>query len=647
MYSGSLHNEHPNHQTIKQSNNHFLAYYFEYFFKIRKLLNTYIPIGPTFQQNGECTFIVWAPECNSVDLVIKATPETIVPMKKDELGYWRAVVTNIEPGVLYWYKLDNDLVRPDPASRRQPAGVHGPSAVVDTSFNWTDDEWRGMEPAEMIIYELHTGAFTAAGNFKGVISKLDYLQTLGITAIELMPIAQFPGHHNWGYDGVFPFAVHNEYGTPEELKQLVNAAHQRGIAVILDVVYNHLGPEGNYLNDFGPYLTEKYKLFWGGAINFDGAWCDGVRNYFIQNALLWLDEFHIDVLRLDAVHGIFDSSAVHIMEELTEQVRQLEKRIQRRKILIAEFDLNNPRYITPVTKGGYGMDAQWVDEFHHALHSVITGEQTGYYEDFGGLEDLAHSLQHSYVYTGQFSKHRKRYFGKDPVHTSYNQFIAFVQNHDQVGNRLLGDRLTTMLSPEALKLAIATLMLSPHVPLLFMGEEYGEKNAFQYFTSHSDEELIKNLCEGRRKEFAVFNWEGEVPNPQDEAIFNASKLTWSMDEVPGLFRLYQYLIAFRKERPALQNFQRGDAVRNIRIQNNVLQFERHGNEDQVIVCLNVGKEPESIQFENAYTKVFDTADVEWRGPGSLAPATVQPEQPVLINPFSVLVFEQTRNITAE
>jgi maltooligosyltrehalose trehalohydrolase len=412
-------------------------------------------------------------------------------------------------------------------------------------------------------------------------------------------------------------------------------------------VYNHLGPEGNYLGDFAPYFTEKYQLFWGGAINFDGAWSDGVRNYFIQNALMWLDEFHIDALRLDAVHAIFDNSAVHIMEELTGQVRALEKRVQRRKILIAEFDLNNPRYITPVAKGGYGMDAQWVDEFHHALHSVITGEQTGYYEDFGGLEALAHSLLHSYVYTGQYSKHRKRSFGKDPVNTSYNQFIAFVQNHDQVGNRLLGDRLTTMLSPEALKLAAAALLLSPHVPLLFMGEEYGEKNPFQYFTSHSDKELIEQLCEGRRKEFAVFNWEGEVPNPQDEAIFNASKLTWSMDEAPGLFRFYQYLIAFRKERPALQNFQRGDAVRNIRIQNNILQFERHGNEDMLVVCLNVGKEPESLQFENTSTKVFDTSDVEWRGPGSLAPGTVQPEQPFLINPLSALVFEPAKHMTEE
>jgi maltooligosyltrehalose trehalohydrolase len=564
-------------------------------------------------------------------------------MEKSEMGYWRVTVDHVTSDMQYWYKLDEELIRADPASRWQPAGVHGPSAIKSKSFNWTDTAWPGIEPAEMIIYELHTGTFTASGDFKGIISKLEYLQTLGITAIEIMPIAQFPGHHNWGYDGVYPFAIHNEYGTPDDLKQLVNAAHHHGIAVILDVVYNHAGPEGNYLADFAPYFTDKYKLFWGGAINFDGAWCDGVRNFFIQNALMWLDEFHIDGLRLDAVHALFDSSAIHIMEELTAQVRLLEQRAQKRKILIAEFDLNNPRYISPVEQGGYGMDAQWVDEFHHALHAVITGEQTGYYEDFGELEALAHSLQHSYVYTGRFSKHRKRCFGKEPANTAYNQFVAFVQNHDQIGNRLLGDRLSTMLSPEALKLAAATLMLSPHVPLLFMGEEYGEKNPFNYFTSHTDEVLIAQLCEGRRKEFAVFNWEGEVPNPQDEAIFNASKLTWNINEVPGLFKFYQYLIAFRKKRPALQNFRRNDAVRGIHIENKILQFERHGNDDVLIVCLNFGKQPASIQFEQACSTVFDSSDIEWGGPGSLVPAVVQPEQPFLINPFSVLVFEKANN----
>jgi maltooligosyltrehalose trehalohydrolase len=613
------------------------------------LINIYTPVGPSLKNNGQCTFSVWAPLCSSASVVINASTEVTWPMEKGELGYWSVTLDHVTPGMQYWYKLNNELLRPDPASRWQPDGVHGASAIVNREYNWTDDNWQGIELSEMIIYELHTGTFTLAGNFQGIISKLDYLQSLGITAIEIMPIAQFPGHHNWGYDGVFPFAIHVEYGNTTDLKQLVNEAHQRGIAVVLDVVYNHAGPEGNYLRDFGPYFTDKYKLFWGDSINFDGAWCDGVRNYFIQNALMWLDEFHIDALRLDAVHAIFDSSACHIMEELTEQVRLLEQRIKKRKILIAEFDLNNPRYITPVEQGGFGMDAQWVDEFHHALHVVLTGEKTGYYEDFGGLDMLARSLQNSYVYTGQFSPHRKRYFGKEPKNTSYNQCIAFVQNHDQVGNRLLGDRLSTLLSTEALKLAAVTLLLSPHVPLLFMGEEYGEQNPFLFFTSHSDPKLIAQLREGRRKEFAHFNWEGEVPDPQAEDVFNNSQLSWKINEKPGLFNLYQHLTGFRRTRPAMQNFRRYDAVRNIHIHNNVLQFERHGNDDMLIIYLNFGKESESIEHEQSYgyKKLMDSSDELWDGPGSLSPDIIQPGQPFLLNPLSASVFEKVRNLTDE
>ena len=605
------------------------------------MTHTYTPLGALLQANGQCTFTVWAPECKKVSLILQASPEVTWPMEKSELGYWRVTIDHVTPGMLYWFQLDGELRRPDPASRWQPEGVHGPSAIVNNEYSWTDDEWQGMEPAEMIIYELHTGTFTAAGNFHGIISTLDYLQSLGITAIEIMPIAQFPGHHNWGYDGVFPFAVHKDYGTPNDLKQLVNAAHQRGIAVILDVVYNHLGPEGNYLADYGPYFTDKYKASWSNAVNFDGPWCDGVRNYFIQNALMWLDEYHIDALRLDAVHAIYDNSAKHLMEALTEQVRLLEQRVQRRKVLIAEFDLNNPRYITPVEKGGFGMDAQWVDEFHHALHAVITGEQNGDYEDFGKLEQLAMSLQHSYVYTGQYSPHRKRFFGAEPKHTNYNQCIAFVQNHDQIGNRLLGDRLATTLSAEALKLAAAALFLSPHIPLLFMGEEYGEKNPFLYFTSHSEQELIDNLREGRRKEFAHFNWEGEVPDPQSEEVFNQSKLTWKLDEVPGLFNFYQHLIAFRKSRPAMQNFRRYNAVRNIRIKNNVLQFERHGNDDVLIVYLNFDKEPQNMVNDkpDACNIIIDSSAGQWEGPGNLTAGLVQPGEPFQLNPTSAIVFE--------
>ena len=605
------------------------------------MIYTHLPVGAQLNENGQCSFTVWAPFCNSVSVVVSSSKDAAWPMQKGEMGYWSATVNDIQPGTEYWYKLNNDILRPDPASRRQPDSVHGASAVADNNFNFTDDGWTGIDLADMIIYELHTGTFTAEGSFQGIISKLDHLQQLGITAIEIMPIAQFPGPRNWGYDGVFPFAIHNTYGSTHDLKQLVNTAHRHGIAVILDVVYNHAGPEGNYLQDYGPYFTGKYKTPWGNSMNFDDGYCDAVRNYFIQNALMWLDEFRIDGLRLDAVHAIYDFSARHIMEELTEQVRLLEKQTSRKKILIAELDINNPRYITPVEQGGYGMDAQWVDEFHHALHVLLTGEKSGYYEDFGGVDMLARSLQLSYVYVGQYSPHRKKRFGVIPKDTSYNQFIAFTQNHDQVGNRLMGDRLTATLSVEALKLAAAALLLSPHVPLLFMGEEYGEKNPFLYFTSHTDEQLIALLCEGRRNEFAAFNWQGEVPNPQEEALFHQSMLSWKTDDMPGMLDFYKHLIAFRKTRPAMTNFARDNAVQQISIYNNVLYFERHGNNDMVAIYLHFGQRPETLVNEHPVPlkKLFDSSDELWQGPGSPVPDCINKGQSFSLNPLSAVVFE--------
>lgn len=604
--------------------------------------HTPLPVGAQLNENEQCTFTVWAPFCDSVSVAVSSSSGSTWPMQKGELGYWNATVNDISPGTQYWYKLNNDTLRADPASRLQPDGVHGASAVADNNFRFTDDGWTGIDLSNMIMYELHTGTFTKEGTFQGIISKLGYLQQLGITAIEIMPIAQFPGHRNWGYDGVFPFAIHNTYGSARDLKQLVDAAHRHGIAVILDVVYNHAGPEGNYLHHFGPYFTTKYKTPWGNSMNFDDAWCDAVRNYFIQNALMWLDEFRIDGLRLDAVHAIYDFSARHIMQELTDHVRLLEKQTGRKKILIAELDLNNPRYVTPVDQGGYGMDAQWVDEFHHALHVLLIGEKSGYYEDFGGLDMLARSLQFSYVYVGQYSPHRKKRFGVMPNNTSYNQFIAFTQNHDQVGNRLMGDRLTTALSAEALKLAAAALLLGPHVPLLFMGEEYGEKNPFLYFTSHTDEQLIALLCEGRRNEFAAFNWQGEVPDPQEEALFHQSKLSWKTDEIPGLRDFYRILISFRKTRPALKNFVRGDAVQQISIYNNVLYFERHGNNDTIVIYLHFGKTPETLVNERPVTlkKLFDSSNESWHGPGSAVPAFINKGQSFSLNPLSAVVFER-------
>ncbi len=600
-------------------------------------MNTNYPSpGASLQPNGDCLFTVWAPLREQVFLHIVGTDISRHAMQRDEAGYWSVSLPHIEAGCYYLYELEADIVRPDPASRSQPMGVHGPSAVADGRyFAWTDQEWTGIEPAGLIIYELHTGTFSPEHNFQGIISRLPYLQSLGITAIELMPVAQFPGQRNWGYDGVFPFAVHHSYGTPDDLKALVNAAHAHGMAVILDVVYNHVGPEGNYFADYGPYFTDKYITPWAQAINMDDAWCDGVRNYFLHNALMWLDEFHVDGLRLDAVHAIWDVSARPFLRQLSNAVRELEKRTDKRKILIAELDYNDPRYIDPPYKGGYGLDMQWIDEFHHALHAVITGEVNGYYEDFGQLAHLAKSFNSSYVYTGEFSVHRKKHFGVLPGEHPYHQFVVFAQNHDQIGNRLAGDRLTASLSMNQLKLAAATVLLSPHIPLLFMGEEYGELNSFQFFTDHSEPELIASLREGRRKEFAYFNWEGDVPDPQSSAVFEESMLSWQTESVMSaeVLAWYKLLIDFRKTRPALQNYERGGTKATVHGEK-LLYVERQGNGDMLAIWFNFGDEPISTHYggESSLRKVFSSF------PGD-SPVSVSANDVVMLPGHSVVVYE--------
>lgn len=579
---------------------------------------TYPAIGANYKKE-ECIFTVWAPGKKNVELLLTGSPA--LSMQQDERGYWSVTVVGYEHGQTYKYRLDNDKDFPDPASRHQPLGVHGPSAIADTDFEWTDDEWAGISMSDMILYELHVGTFSMKGNFEGVIDKLDYLQQLGITAIELMPVAQFPGERNWGYDGVYPFAVQDSYGGVDGLKRLVNEAHNKGIAVVLDVVYNHLGPEGNYFPEFGPYFTEKYKTPWGKAINFDDANCDGVRNYFWQNASMWLNEFHIDGLRLDAVHAIWDNSANHFIAEL-------KKKTGPEKILIAEFDLNNPRYINPVEKGGYGLDAQWVDEFHHALHSVVTGEVNGYYEDFGEMSQLAKSLKHSYVFTGEYSKHRKKHFGMMPEGNSYSQFVVFSQNHDHIGNRLLGDRLTRQVSFEALKLIAATVLLAPQVPLLFMGEEYGETNPFQYFIHHSDKNLIEATRKGRKEEFHYFNWQGEVPDPQSEEVFYQCKLSFAQDKRSlNLLEYYKKLIALRKTLT-------GNAI-TVHQENNVISFTRQ----QIMVILNFDSTPAYAKASADGKKIFDSSDTAWQGPGAVTPHEIKAQQRISMNPLSAVIFE--------
>lgn len=603
----------------------------------------YPAVGSFLKNSTTCSFTVWAPLKNKVELVLE-NERGAYELHKNNTGYWSATIENIKAGTEYFFRLDGDKKFPDPASRAQLKGVHGPSTVIEDNYPWSDSAWKGIALGDMVIYELHVGTFTNNNDFEGVISKLAYLKKLGINAIEIMPVSQFPGNRNWGYDGVFPFAVQASYGGATGLKKLVNLSHQHGIAVILDVVYNHLGPEGNYFSEYGPYFTEKYKTGWGKAINFDDAWCDGVRHYYWQNALMWLDEFHIDGLRMDAVHAIWDFSACHFIEELSTKVKVLEEQCGRKKLLIAEFDLNNPRYISPLVKGGYGMDGQWIDEFHHALHALVTGEVDGYYEDFGEAGLLAKSLQDSYVYTGQFSTHRKKLFGKKPEATTFDQFVAFAQNHDHIGNRMLGDRLTRQLSVEGLKLTAATYLLSPHVPMLFMGEEYGEKNPFQYFISHTDKALIEMVRKGRKEEFAYFNWQGEVPDPQSEKTFQQCVLSWDIEKHKGaaesLFTFYQHLIDFRKKRPVMKGKSR-DTLQVLSSSNRIISFERKFENDYLMIILNFNKKPISyiLPLQQKVNKIFDSSALQWNGPGEVTPVQMEINQTITLNPESVTIFE--------
>ena len=496
-------------------------------------------LGARIVAPGRCEFRVWSPDRERVELRIVAPDERTIPMQKNAGGY-HVAVADAREGARYYYVLDG-IQRPDPASRFQPEGVHGASEVVDSNFEWHDAHWQGIALENFVLYELHVGAFTPDGTFDAIIPKLDALKELGITAVELLPIGQFPGDRNWGYDGVYINAVQNSYGGPRALKRLIDAAHQRGLAMILDVVYNHLGPEGNYLREFGPYFTDRYKTAWGSALNFDGPHSDDVRWFFIHNALMWINEFHFDALRVDAVHAIVDHSAEPFLQDLTTAVRETGRRVY----TFAESDLNDPRVITPKDSYGLGFDSQWSDDLHHALHALLTAEKSGYYVGYGAASDLARVMSSGYLYTGQHSIYRGRKYGAKPKTTSGAQFVVFTQNHDQVGNRMHGDRMAALVSPEKLRLAAAVVILSPFLPMLFMGEEYGETAPFQYFTSHSDPDLIDAVRRGRREEFEDFGWKGEAPDPHAEETFQRSKLTWKEND--AVCKIYRDLLRLRRE----------------------------------------------------------------------------------------------------
>jgi maltooligosyltrehalose trehalohydrolase len=574
-------------------------------------------------------FRVWAPMVSSISLRVMGKPDDI-PMSSEPKGHFTALLVNGKPGARYHYVLDGDRVRPDPVSRSQPDGVHGPSEVVDPGlFKWEDQDWKGISLDEMIFYEIHTGTFTNEGTFEAIIPFFDYLKNdLGITAIELMPVGQFPGERNWGYDGTYLYAPQNSYGGPMGLKSLINACHQKGLAVILDVVYNHLGPEGNYLGDYGPYFTDRYKTPWGPAINFDGPESDEVRRFIIDNALYWVTEYHMDGLRIDAIHGIFDFSAQHILYDIREAVHQQAKRLGRHIVVMAESDLNDVRVINPPPKGGCGLDAQWNDDFHHCLHTLLTGEQNGYYKDFGDFNQLVKALQEGFVYCGQYSPYRRRRHGSSSKHLPPSKFVIFSQNHDQVGNRLKGDRLSTLVSFEVLKLAAGMVLLSPNIPLLFMGEEYGEETPFQYFVSHSDHELIEAVRKGRREEFAAFQWEGEIPDPQDEATFLRSKIHLDLrynEKHRILFEFYKTLIRLRKEIPSLSVLDKIGIEIKAFEKEKVIVIKRKCEGDRTICVFNFNDKPIKVETaveEGTWEKVFASASDEWSGMGALVPESI-------------------------
>jgi len=496
---------------------------------------------------------VWAPNAREVELDLG---ESRTVMTRAARGWWSADAPLGDFD--YAFRIDGGQPLPDPRSMWQAEGVFGKSRQVDHSrFQWTDQTWQAPPLASCVIYELHVGTFTPRGTFDGVIENLDYLRDLGISFVELMPVNEFAGSRGWGYDGVALYAPHHAYGGPAGLKRLVNACHERGLGVILDVVYNHTGPEGCFLPQFGPYFTERYRTPWGPAVNFDDRGSDEVRQFVIQNALMWLRDYHIDGLRLDGVHAIFDQSAVHILEELAGAVRRLEAELGRHLFLIAESDLNDPRLVRPPEAGGYGLDAMWSDDFHHALHTVLTGERDGYYEDFGRLADLAKAYTDGFVYDGRYSAYRGRRHGRPAGGLAGSRFVVFLQNHDQVGNRALGERIGQLVSPARAQIGAALVLMSPFAPLIFQGEEWGASTPFQFFTDFSSPELAEAVRQGRRRELAAFGWDpAKIPDPQALLTFESSRLNWDELARPPhakMLEWYRRLIALRKQRPELCN----------------------------------------------------------------------------------------------
>lgn len=600
---------------------------------------------------GGCRFRVWAPERQEVGLRVydhpapeadrgDGQPGRTIAMQKNAGGYFFADVPGAGDGTRYHYLID-DVFYPDPASALQPDGVYESSAVVDHRlFLWNDDSWHAPSFAQLIFYELHVGTFTPEGTFDAIIPRLGELASLGINALELMPVAACSGERNWGYDGTFLYAVQEVYGGPTGLKRLVDAAHSLGIAVFLDVVYNHLGTEGNCLEAFGPYFTEQYHTPWGKAINYDGAWSDGVRAFIAGNSVYWAEHFHIDGLRLDAIHEIYDRNAVSIWDDLHSAVSEFWKRSGRRCYLAAESDTNDPRVVQPVSSGGRGFDAQWMDDFHHSLYVLLHPEGWKNYKDFGGIEQLAKAYAQGFVHTGEYLGFRHRRHGASAAGISGEKFIVFNQNHDLPGNRPGGERLPSLVGTDTLRLAAAVVLLSPYIPMLFMGEEYGEDTPFFFFTDYQEPVTSKGQVDGRRQQFAAFGFEGEVPDPQDPELFERSKLHWEkriLADHGALLDWHRDLIKLRRTHPLLadlsKRFLRADVLGPAGL--SVYRYSADGGRH--LVCLYNFSHSETLSVSLGYAAVKDGA---WR---QLLGSDAGPDVPaggvVRLPPEGVAVYE--------
>ena len=572
---------------------------------------------------------VWAPNAKRMAALIGQRRLEMEKEGSEARGWWHVSAPEIAAGADYAFLVDDDEKQfPDPRTRFQPYGVHGVSRVVDhRAFKWSDSGFSARPLSDGSIYELHVGTFTPDGTFDSAIERLGHLVELGITHIELMPVAEFSGSRGWGYDGVDLFAPHHAYGGPDALKRLVNACHARELAVILDVVYNHFGPSGNYLSRFGSYQTSRYKTPWGDAVNLDGRGSDEVRRFFCDNAISWMRDYHIDGLRLDAVHAILDISPRHFLEQLSEETAELGRHTERRLVLIAEDDLNDPRVVVSGNRGGYGFDAQWDEDFHHSLHTVLTGERSGYYSDFGTLAQLAKTLTNAFAYDGQYSAYRDRRHGRSAAGLPGHNFVGCLQNHDQVGNRAKGDRISHSVSDARVRIGAAVVILGPLIPMFFQGEEWAASTPFQYFTDHQEPDLAHGVSEGRKREFAAFGWRPEdIADPQDPATFQKSKLDWTeiaREPHKSILDWYKRLIRLRAATPEL----RDGNFKDVAVSYDEDQRWLVMNRGPVTIAINLGEQKYRVPVSNTGSSrlllssddklVFHPGSVEL-GPDSVA-----------------------------